>query len=96
MVVIVISGCLFDTFFFQFVGTDFIQINKIGSGSFCCFTCPFPKRIGIAFYLSVFLFVAWSVAQYDRNCSFFLGIHDEFAKIPAKSIYYLIVAGLFH
>lgn len=43
MVVIIIVCRFLDTFLFELVSTYFIQVDKISSGSFGCFTCPFTK-----------------------------------------------------
>lgn len=63
MVVIIIVCRFLDTFLFELVSTYFIQVDKISSGSFGCFTCPFTKGCRVTFYLSVFPLVTWSMAK---------------------------------
>ena len=58
MVIVIIICCFLDTFLFELVSTYFIQVDKIGSGSFGSFTCPFTEGGSVAFYLSVFPLIA--------------------------------------
>ena len=62
MVIVIIICRFLDTFLFELVSTYFIQVDKIGSGSFGSFACPFAEGGSVAFYLSVFPLIAWGMA----------------------------------